>query len=685
MDDVPSHARGKSAHGVKNKAPAKVQITAEQLTREAWERKESGPPAIPKQIIADHEELLEYQRTERKQFEMRIVRNRSHVPLWIRYARWEETQNEFIRARSIWERAIDNDYRNPVIWLNYAEMEMRHRFVNHARNVFDRAVALLPRVDQLWLKYAYMEELLKQTKLARLVYQRWLKWYPENTAYFAFIRFELRYGQAENVRAVYKQLISAHQTAHSYIKFAKYEERQEQYAHARHVYERGAEELPKYQLTARFFISFAKFEERRNQPDRARAIYKFATLNCSDDSKADLDRTYTSFEKQQGNREALDDILITKKHNTYEATLKNNPTDYDTWWDLLLLLESSSPQEVVRSTYERAICNIPPVKTESAWGRYIYVWISYATWLELTCNDLPGAVDIFKRSIATLPKNHRRFSFEKLWILYAQAEVRRGDLKAARRVFGRGIGVLPQKHAIYRAYVKLETALGEVDRARKIYDAWLTRNPTNSETFISFADMELNLGETVRARNVLELATNVEELDNVNIVWTKLADVVAASCNESRAIQLFEQYTTAHSDECVWLSYLRMLEEIEAGDEAIRNMYKRGTRKLREDALNGGNMASKKRESALLLSENWLSWEIEQNEKMPSSDGNERVENVRRVLPARVKRKRPSTGEDGVDMQVDVWEIVFPEENMQTGDATSRLLAAAGKWKLNHK
>jgi hypothetical protein len=33
--------------------------------------------------------------------------------------------NLILGARSIWERALDVDYRNIVIWLKYAEMEMR--------------------------------------------------------------------------------------------------------------------------------------------------------------------------------------------------------------------------------------------------------------------------------------------------------------------------------------------------------------------------------------------------------------------------------------------------------------------------------------------------------------------------------------------------------------------------------
>ena len=34
-----------------------------------------------------------------------------------RYAAWEESQNEFERARSVYERALDVDYRNVTIWL----------------------------------------------------------------------------------------------------------------------------------------------------------------------------------------------------------------------------------------------------------------------------------------------------------------------------------------------------------------------------------------------------------------------------------------------------------------------------------------------------------------------------------------------------------------------------------------
>lgn len=91
---------------VKNKQPAPVQITAEQILREAKERQEEDPKP-PKQKITDPDELAEYRTRKRKEFEDGIRRNRNAIPLWIKYAMWEETQLEFDRARSVWERSLE--------------------------------------------------------------------------------------------------------------------------------------------------------------------------------------------------------------------------------------------------------------------------------------------------------------------------------------------------------------------------------------------------------------------------------------------------------------------------------------------------------------------------------------------------------------------------------------------------
>lgn len=672
MDLVPSHVRSQSANRVKSKAPAKVQITAEQLLREAWERKERAVP-VPKQQIADSEELLDYQRTERKQYEMRIVRNRSHTPLWIRYARWEEEQSEFVRARSIWERAIDNDYRNPVIWLNYAEMEMRHRFINHARNVFDRAVALLPRVDQIWLKYAHMEEMLGQLNLARLVYQRWMKWFPENSAYFAFIRFELRHGRGDNARKVYEQLVNVHPTSHSYVKYAKFEERQEEYARARHIFERATGALSTTQLAPPFFLSFAKFEERRKQMNRARAIYQFATKHFSESESPELHQSFASFEKRHGERETLDSLLSSKKRNSYEAILHENSTDYDTWFDLIQLEESTSSADRIREVYERAVSNAPPVATKPSWSRYVYLWISYAVWEELACEDLQAAIKVYKRCIDRMPKKHRKFSFGKLWMYYAQAEVRNKNIPAARKILGTGLGVLPGKHSLYEKYIELEISLGEFDRVRKIYENWLTRNPTYEPAFLALAELELSLGETHRARSVLEMATSIEELASSTNLWEKLADVLKSE-DESSAVRRFEGYINSKPRLAVWLAYIKMMEDLHAANEAIRRVYERSVNALREEAIAEKGNSEQLREEAYDMANRWIYWE--ENYPDDSNDKEICVARAKRLLPRRVKKVRK-----GVEGDEEYWQIVFREEETSVEGVGNKLLEAAKRWK----
>ncbi len=131
---------------------------------------------------------------------------------------------------------------------------MKNKFINHARNVWDRAVTLHPRVDSFWFKYSYMEEMVrctyctyihspknplihsdtyKHTNIrtyihigmmyhvhrvfvciycwcsifkcmyvsmmkvsavdnARQVFERWMKWEPDDLAWAAFIKFEMR-------------------------------------------------------------------------------------------------------------------------------------------------------------------------------------------------------------------------------------------------------------------------------------------------------------------------------------------------------------------------------------------------------------------------------------------------------------------------------------------------------------
>ena len=123
--DKSTATRIPKAARVKNKTPAAIQITAEQILQEVTDRQLEKVAPPPKQPIRTNEELREYKLRKRKLFEDNIRKNRGVLSNWIKYAEWEGSQDEMDRARSVFERALDVDHRNVGVWLKYAEMEMR--------------------------------------------------------------------------------------------------------------------------------------------------------------------------------------------------------------------------------------------------------------------------------------------------------------------------------------------------------------------------------------------------------------------------------------------------------------------------------------------------------------------------------------------------------------------------------
>ncbi|UYV83592.1 NADK2 [Cordylochernes scorpioides] len=366
---------------VKNKTPAEIQITAEQLLREAKERDLEILPPPPKQKISDPEELADYQKRKRKTFEDNIRKNRQLISNWIKYAQWEESQKQIERARSVYERALDVNHRNPTLWLKYAEMEMKNKQINHARNIWDRAVSILPRVNQFWLKYTYMEEMLGNTGGARQVFERWMDWQPYEQAWFSYIKFELRYNDVQRARSIYERFVIVHPEPSNWIRYAQFEANHGNFAEARAIYERAVEFFGDEYMDEKLLIAFAKFEESQREHDRVRAIYKYALDNYPKTQTQEILKNFTIHEKKYGDRADIEDAVINKRKAKYEEELNKNPLEYDTWFDLLRPLESevdpdSSPDVLrqavdnTREAYEQAIAHLPPNQEKRYWRRY---------------------------------------------------------------------------------------------------------------------------------------------------------------------------------------------------------------------------------------------------------------------------------------------------------------------------
>ena len=369
---------------------------------------------------------------------------------------------------------------------------MKHKNVNRARNVLDRAVGLLPRYDQFWLKYVYFEEVLGNYAGTRQVFERWMKWKPDEQAWQTYINFEIRHREHARAREIYKQFVQCHMKPRVWLKFAKFEIRAGRFEAAREVFQEAIELLGEEAEDPTLFIEFARLEEKLKEYERARAIYKFALDHIPKNKAQDLYRKYISFEKQYGAKDGIEEAISNRRRIQYEDQLKDEPTNYDIWFDYIRLEEDNGDESKVRDVYERAIAQVPPKSEKRFWRRYIYIWINYAVYEELEASDEDRARQVYQTCLDIIP--HKKFSFAKIWIMFAQFELRHHNLQRARKVLGVAIGKCP-KDKIFDSYIDLEIKLGNIDRCRTLYQKWLETAPYNCKAWCKFAELEDSLAE----------------------------------------------------------------------------------------------------------------------------------------------------------------------------------------------
>ncbi|KAK1963749.1 TPR-like protein [Colletotrichum sublineola] len=655
---------------VKNKAAAPVQISAEQLLREAVDRQEVALQA-PTQRFADLEELHEFQGRKRREFEDYVRRNRVNLNNWMRYAQWELEQKEFARARSIFERALDVHPNDIRLWIRYIESEMKCRNINHARNLLDRAVTRLPRVDKLWYKYVYMEEMLGNIPGTRQVFDRWMQWQPDEAAWSAYIKLEKRYGEYDRARDIFRAFTLVHPEPRNWIKWARFEEEYGTSDMVRDVFGTAIEELGDEFVDEKLFIAYARYEAKLKEYERARAIYKYALDRLPRSRSMALHKAYTTFEKQFGDKDGVEDVVLSKRRVFYEAQVKENPKNYDVWFDYTRLEETAGDLDRVRDVYERAVAQVPPAQEKRFWRRYIYLWINYAIFEELQAKDVERSRQIYRVCLELIP--HKKFTFAKIWLLKAQFEIRQGELTAARKTLGQSIGMCP-KDKLFRGYIELELKLFEFLRCRTLYEKHIEWNPSNCQTWIKFAELERGLDDLERTRAIFELAVSQPVLDMPELLWKAYIDFEEEEGEYERTRELYERLLEKTDHVKVWISFAHFElnipeDEEEAEEEApISNEAKARARKIFERAHKSMRDKDLKEEAVTLLNA-WLSFERTHG----TSDD---VEKVQKLMPRKTKRRR-RLDDDSFEEYID---YVFPADDKQTQNL-SNLLAMAQAWK----
>jgi len=454
-----------------------------------------------------------------------------------------------------------------------------------------------------------------------------------------------------------------HAEVKNWIRFGKFEESHGFINSARKIYERAVEFFGEDHMDEKLFIAFSKFEENQKEHDRARVIYKYALDNMEKEQCAELYKAYTIHEKKFGERAGIENVILSKRKYQYEEEVKDNPMNYDAWFDYVRLVESEGNTETIRETYERAISNIPPSSEKHYWRRYIYLWINYAVYEELEAEDSERARQVYRAALDLLP--HKKFTFAKLWLLYAQFEIRQKNVDLARRALGSALGKCA-KAKLFRGYIDLEIQLREFTRCRTLYEKFLAFNPENVQTWMKFAELETLLGDVERARAVYELAINQPKLDMPEILWKAYIDFETEQEETDKARDLYKRLLDRTQHVKVWLSLAQFERQTEHEDRILqaRHVFEEANKALRQ---------AREKEERLMLLEAWSEFESEEGDEKSQAQ-------VGDLMPRRVKKRRKIETEDGSDQGwEEYFDYIFPED--EAAKPNLKLLAMAKMWK----
>ncbi|CDO96195.1 unnamed protein product [Kluyveromyces dobzhanskii CBS 2104] len=533
-------------------------ITADGILKDAFSQKKQVTAATKADIL-DLEELKDWQRRKRTEYETVLKRNRLDLRQWMRYAQFEVDQKDIRRARSIYERALLVDHGFIPLWIQYIDCEIKWKNINHARNLLDRATNVLPRVDKLWFKYLLLEEALGNTGIVRGIYTRWCSLEPGPNAWTSFIDFELRCSNFENARNIYSKFVLVHPQIDTWMNWIRFEQTHGNVTSVRMVFSLALDTLTSFSGTPsadieRIVNEFASWEASQNEYDRSRALYNLAIGKWP--ASDVLKEHQIQFEKKFGSSKNMQDIVIAKRKIQYEQHLNANPNDYSTWWVYLDLCEENHP-ELLNTVFQSFTELAEPKSStkDSSWKKYLRICMRYLVYLELVVNDIPTTRAVYNSTLKRIP--HTKFTLGKLWIMFAEFEIRQNDLAKARKILGTSLGKCP-KSSIFKYYIDLEIRLKEFDRVRKLYERYINFSPHTVQIWLEYAELEENLGDEERARGIYEISLSevvqLSDADKMDILQRYIAFETDATEYEN-ARSLYEKLlATSHYDVNIWIN-----------------------------------------------------------------------------------------------------------------------------------
>ncbi|KAL0207138.1 hypothetical protein P9112_012849 [Eukaryota sp. TZLM1-RC] len=450
-----------------DKSIAPIQITAEQILLEAFERQADIYFRPAREEITDEVDLADYLVRRRREFEETVGRSPNKIRGWIEYASWELSMQDLRRMRSVMERSLISLYTEPKLWLVYAELELKAGQLDASVKVFERATRTLPRVDKLWIVYV---DVLRRAKVdleqRRGVFESWMSWHPPNSAWLMYAEFEMTCGDVSNARKVLDRMINERRNLTSYrdaISFEKF--KMNDTKRAALLAKAGIEDdVSKALDDVAIFWELAGLETDLGNYTEARSIYKFALDNVSLEKKQKIGRKWVAFERKFGRSDDVDYVCMLAKRFYCQSKYQSNPYDYDAIFDWILIEQEIGDHTSIVDLFENLLTK-PPNFESPCYQRYLFIWIYYANFLELKLNDAISAQKIYNKAIESVPLS--KVSVPYLLKSFGLFYVRHKQLEKFRQLMELALSHRVDQMVI-SFWADVELSLGNSKKAQKI-------------------------------------------------------------------------------------------------------------------------------------------------------------------------------------------------------------------------
>ncbi|EPY23198.1 crooked neck, partial [Strigomonas culicis] len=557
----PAAAAMRRRHIYRDMREAETQLSARQLIDDAVAMHKFQAPSSTsstKVLIRSREELALYRLKRRAELDEKVNRGYKFLGNWVKYARWEAQQKDFVRMRQVLERATAFHGDNPKFWRDYAELEQQQGFLGEARAVWGRGLAALPHAADLWLKAALMEQAAGDVGRARDLLQRWTTLpSPPPFAFELFVLLEVQSavgGQHDRVRDVLRRYVEHANTPEAWLFYAATEADALQHpSRAVQVLETAREALPAEALWTsaehRVPLRLAQLYAAEGRKEDARALYRellerldrparggvVVTVSSSSSSStcndagsaaapavvdqrvvADLLAAYAQFERLAGGADAAAVEALTRLQAArfYEQRLRENPQDLDSRLSLYLLLRrpgASAEEQAAALACLRGATAVPlqggdPYRAQQA----VVLLMEYARACE-AAGEAGTAQQVLSQALQRFP--FVRADCPRLWQEAAALEERLGHVDQARKMLRAAMHVTKDT-AVVDALLQLEErayARGSfTDREaylaqlRGLYRDVLKLDPLRVSSWVGFAKLEEREGQAARAQAVYE-------------------------------------------------------------------------------------------------------------------------------------------------------------------------------------